>query len=95
MSCFVDFKLKLPLSVVSLSISILYSHTTDALTEKQLPDISDRYKNVISSKRASKKANSYGEIWPESRTLLKKFYAPYNVLLAELLQDKRFLQWNE
>ena len=41
------------------------------------------------------RVNTYGEICPKSRTLLKKFYAPYNVLLAELLQDERFLQWNE
>ncbi|XP_064601113.1 carbohydrate sulfotransferase 15-like [Liolophura sinensis] len=41
--------------------------------------------------RRSKKNRNLGEMLPETRALLEKFYSPWNKRLAKLLNDNRFL----
>lgn len=35
------------------------------------------------------------EMLPKTRTLLREFYLPYNNMLVQLLDDRRYLLWNE
>ena len=44
-------------------------------------------------KRANTRSDrniNVGPMWPETAQLLHKFYKPFNVLLAELLQSETF-----
>ena len=66
---------------------------TDPINEEELPAITPNHRRLMSSKKASRKAKKFGQILPQSRTLMKKFFEPFNQQLAELLQDDRFL-WN-
>ena len=62
----------------------------DPIYEEELPPIKPSIHRLMSSKKASRKANKFGKILPESRTLMEKFFAPFNQQLAELLEDDRF-----
>ena len=37
------------------------------------------------------RTSTYTKLWPETRKLLDDFYRPFNVKLAELLGDERFM----
>ncbi|GFN84158.1 sulfotransferase [Plakobranchus ocellatus] len=61
-----------------------------SLSEEEAEDVLE--KPVFNRRRASDK--KLGKMLPETRDLLKQFYRPYNVELARLLQDERFL-WED
>lgn len=35
------------------------------------------------------------EIMPSAYSKLQKFYAPFNIKLAEMLSDRRYLEWGK
>ena len=49
---------------------------------------------MLAQPRANRRQAGGAEMLPATRALLRAFYAPYNRLLAELLDDGRFL-WRD
>ena len=52
-----------------------------------------KFHEMITMRRANTRSDrniNVGPMWSETRQLLYQFYKPFNALLAELLQDRRF-----
>ena len=51
------------------------------------------FHRMVNSRRVNIRNNrniNVGPMWLETRELLYKFYKPFNIMLAQLLQDKNF-----
>ena len=63
-----------------------------AVEQEVLKAIDEKVSHV---KNRNKIKPSIDSMWPETKALLKEFYRPHNEKLAELLNDPKYLLWNE
>lgn len=54
----------------------------------------EHWDTIMAMPVRNKQSDKYEKMMPETRQLLRDFYAPFNRKLADLLQDERYL-WAE
>ncbi len=70
---------------------MLPNYATDAFPDEMRSSIQEA---PVSMSKTNTASEEVGAMWQSTRRLLDEFYAPHNEILANMLNDERFL-WKE